>query len=85
MMGCHAQLGASLVLLFFPSFLHGAFGAQAAQAYFYACGFARRFVTEPLALGTAAILWRFKKLPEPVVVLVAAFAGLALYPLMMNK
>jgi chromate transporter len=42
-------------------------------------------VTACLALGTAAILWRFKKLPEPVVVLVAAFAGLALYPLMMNK
>lgn len=42
-------------------------------------------VTAALALGTAAILWRFKKLPEPVVVLVAAFAGLALYPLMMNK
>ena len=41
-------------------------------------------VTAALALGTAAILWRFKKLPEPVVVLVAAFAGLALYPLM-NK
>ena len=42
-------------------------------------------VTAALALGTAAILWRLKKLPEPVVVLVAAVAGLALYPLMMNK
>ncbi|HEY8880241.1 MAG TPA: chromate transporter [Roseateles sp.] len=34
-----------------------------------------------LALLTAAVLWRFKKLPEPVVVAVAAIAGLVLYPL----
>lgn len=42
-------------------------------------------VTAALALGTAAVLWRFKKLPEPVVVLVAALAGLALHPSMMGK
>jgi chromate transporter len=30
---------------------------------------------------TVAVLWRFKKLPEPVVVAVAALAGLLLYPL----
>ena len=37
--------------------------------------------TAVLALATAAVLWRFKKLPEPVVVAVAAMAGLVLYPL----
>ena len=38
--------------------------------------------TAALALITVGVLWRFKKLPEPVVVVVAALAGLALYPLM---
>jgi chromate transporter len=37
--------------------------------------------TAALALVTVAVLWRFKKLPEPVVVAVAALAGLVLYPL----
>jgi chromate transporter len=32
-------------------------------------------------LATAAVLWRFKKLPEPVVVLAAALIGLVVYPL----
>jgi chromate transporter len=27
-------------------------------------------------------LWRFKKLPEPLIVVVAALIGLGLYPLM---
>ena len=38
-------------------------------------------VTASMALLTVAVLWRFKKLPEPVVVAVAAIAGLLLYPL----
>lgn len=38
-------------------------------------------VTAALALVTVAMLWRFKKLPEPVVVAIAAVAGLLLYPL----
>ena len=38
--------------------------------------------TAALALATVAVLWRFKKLPEPVVVAVAALAGLLLHPLM---
>lgn len=37
--------------------------------------------TALLALVTAALLWRFKKLPEPVIVLSAAALGLVLYPL----
>ena len=32
-------------------------------------------------LVTVALLWRFKKLPEPIVVLAAAIAGLVLYPI----
>ena len=39
-------------------------------------------VTAALALVTAALLWRFKKLPEPLIVLAAAGLGLLLYPLM---
>ncbi len=39
-------------------------------------------VTAIVALVTVTILWRFKKIPEPAVVLVAAPIGLAVYPLM---
>jgi chromate transporter len=39
-------------------------------------------LTVAMALVTAALLWRFKKLPEPLVVLAAALLGLLLYPLM---
>ncbi len=40
------------------------------------------FATAALALVTVGVLWRFKKFPEPLVVVVAALAGLVLYPLM---
>lgn len=39
------------------------------------------WTTACMAIGTAALLWKFKKLPEPVVVLVAALLGLVLYPM----
>ena len=42
------------------------------------------WVTAALALVTVAVLWRFKKLPEPAIVLVAALAGLLLQPLMVR-
>ncbi|WP_211454305.1 chromate transporter [Collimonas antrihumi] len=38
--------------------------------------------TALLALVTTALLWKFKKLPEPVVVIGAALIGIAIYPLM---
>lgn len=38
--------------------------------------------TALLALVTIALLWRFKKLPEPVIVAGAALAGLMAYPLL---
>jgi chromate transporter len=46
---------------------------------------AKRSVTDVpsvlLAVTTVALIWRFKKLPEPVVIAAAACAGLVLYPL----
>jgi chromate transporter len=39
-------------------------------------------VTTLLALATAAILWRWKKVPEPVLVACAALIGLAVHPLL---
>jgi chromate transporter len=38
--------------------------------------------TVALALGTAAVLWMSKRVPEPVLVIVAALLGLLLYPLL---
>jgi chromate transporter len=37
------------------------------------------WITAAMALVTVGILWRFKKLPEPVIVLVAALIGLAVH------
>ena len=39
------------------------------------------WVTAALALVTVVVLWRFKKIPEPAIVLVAALIGLVVYPL----
>lgn len=41
-------------------------------------------ITAGLALVTAGVLWRFKKLPEPVIVLVAALVGVVVHPLMVR-
>lgn len=38
-----------------------------------------------IALLAIALLWRFKKLPEPLVVLAAALTGLAMYPLLHSQ
>lgn len=38
--------------------------------------------TALIAIGSVALLWKFKKLQEPVVIAVAAVLGLAIYPLM---
>lgn len=38
--------------------------------------------TALLALATAALLWKFKKLPEPVIVIGAALIGIVVYPLL---
>jgi len=39
------------------------------------------WITAALALATTAVLWRFKKIPEPAVVAVAAVIGLIVHPL----
>jgi chromate transporter len=39
-------------------------------------------LTVAMALVTAGLLWRFKKLPDPLIVLAAALLGLLLHPLM---
>ncbi len=39
------------------------------------------WITAALAVATAATLWRFKKIPEPAIVAVAAFIGLVVHPL----
>jgi chromate transporter len=38
--------------------------------------------TAVIALVTAGLLWRFKKLQEPVIVAAAALLGLIVYPLL---
>ncbi len=40
------------------------------------------WITLAMALATVAVLWRFKKIPEPAIVLVAAVIGLIVHPLM---
>jgi chromate transporter len=35
-----------------------------------------------LAVVTVVLIWKFKKLPEPVIVLATALIGLVVYPLM---
>lgn len=35
-----------------------------------------------IALTTIVLLWKFKKLPEPIVVIAAAVMGLIIYPLL---
>ncbi|MEX8194692.1 chromate transporter [Comamonas guangdongensis] len=40
------------------------------------------WIAAALAIASAAILWRFKKLPEPIIVVVAAVIGLIVHPLL---
>jgi len=46
---------------------------------------AQRSIVDPatasIAIVTGAVLWRFRKLPEPVIVALAALVGLAIYPI----
>jgi len=39
------------------------------------------WITAALAVATAALLWRYKKLPEPIIVVAAALIGLLVHPL----
>jgi chromate transporter len=42
------------------------------------------WLTAALAIVTAFVLWKFKKLQEPLIVLAAALIGIAAYPLMVH-
>jgi chromate transporter len=42
------------------------------------------WITAALAIATAAVLWRFKKVQEPVIVLAAALIGLVVHPLVVH-
>ncbi|MBV8469708.1 MAG: chromate transporter [Burkholderiaceae bacterium] len=68
------------------AFVHGitaaAIGAIAGSVLVLAMRSITDLITAALAIGTAALLWRFKKLPEPLIVLGAALIGLAVYPLL---
>ena len=43
------------------------------------------WITAGLAIATAGVLWRFKKVPEPAVVVVAALLGLVIHPLVIHS
>ncbi len=43
------------------------------------------WITAALALVTVGVLWRFKKIPEPVIVLAAALIGLMVHPLLIHR
>jgi chromate transporter len=43
------------------------------------------WITAALALVTAAVLWRFKKVQEPLIVLAAALIGLVVHPLVAHS
>ena len=40
------------------------------------------WITAAMAIVTIGVLWRFKKVPEPVIVLVASLIGLVVHPLL---
>jgi chromate transporter len=40
------------------------------------------WITAAMALATAGVLWRFKKVPEPAIVLVAALIGFVVHPVL---
>ena len=61
---------------------HASIGALAGAVLVIAQRSVTDWVTGALALATAGLLWRFKKLPEPVIVAAAAAIGLVVYPLM---
>ena len=69
------------VLAFVDGITAAAVGAIAGSVIVIAKRSVVDLPTALIALVTIALLWRFKQLQEPVVVLGAALAGLAIYPL----
>jgi chromate transporter len=70
------------IVAFVDGVTAAAIGAIAGAAIVIAQRSISDWVTAALALVTVLVLWRFKKIPEPAIVLVAAAIGLAVHPLM---
>src|SRR5262249_54492463 len=70
------------ILAFVDGVTAAAIGAITGAAIVIAQRSITDWITAGLAIATALVLWRFKKVPEPVIVLVAALVGLAVHPLL---
>jgi chromate transporter len=70
------------ILAFVDGVTAGAIGAIAGAVIVIAQRTLADAPTVILAVVTAVVLWRFKKLPEPVIVICAALLGLVLFPLL---
>ena len=69
------------VIAFVDGITAAAIGAIAGSVVVIAQRSIRDIPTALLAIGATALLWKFKKIPEPVLVIGAALIGLAVYPL----
>lgn len=67
------------IVAFVDGVTAGAIGAIAGAVFVLGKRSVTDLPTTILAIATLAILWRFKKLPEPIVIIVAAIAGLLLH------
>ena len=70
------------IVAFVDGVTAAAIGAIAGAVILIAEQSIRDWLTALLALATTAVLWRWKKMPEPVIVLAAALVGLVAHPLM---
>ena len=70
------------IVAFVDGVTAAAIGAIAGAVILIAQQSIREWLTALLALATTAVLWRWKKMPEPVIVLAAALVGLVAQPLM---
>ena len=70
------------IVAFVDGVTAAAIGAIAGAVILIAQQSIRDWLTALLALATTAVLWRWKKMPEPVIVLAAALVGLVAQPLM---
>jgi chromate transporter len=71
----------SSVIAFVDGITAAAIGAIAGSVVVIAQRSISDIPTALLAVGATATLWKFKKIPEPVLVIGAALIGLAVYPL----
>ena len=69
------------VIAFVDGITAAAIGAIAGSVVVIAQRSVSDIPTALLAVGATALLWKFKKIPEPVLVISAALIGLVVYPL----